>query len=69
MRGNAAKQNDNIVAHVPEYGGNFAAEARNISLVSQFEIPLMTRMYGPVVCCKKFYRFGSGRSCINVSGL
>ena len=42
MRGDDAKQNDNIVANTPEYGGNLAVEARNISVVSQFEIPLMT---------------------------
>lgn len=42
MRGDDAKQYDNIVAYVPEYGGNLAVEAHNISVVSQFEIPLMT---------------------------
>jgi hypothetical protein len=42
MRGDDAKQYDNIVAYVPEYGGNLAVEAHNISVVSQFEIPFMT---------------------------
>ena len=38
MHGDDAKQNDNIVAYVPEHGGNLAVEAHNISVVSQFEI-------------------------------
>jgi hypothetical protein len=42
MFGDDAIQNDYIVAYALEYGGNLAVEAHNISVVSQFEIPLMT---------------------------
>jgi hypothetical protein len=43
MLGDDPKQNDYTVANAPEHGGNLAVEAHNISVVSQFEIPLMTR--------------------------
>ena len=41
MRGENAKQNDYIVAIAPENGRNLAVEAHNISVVFQFEIPLL----------------------------
>ena len=52
MRGNDAKQNDYIVAYVPEYGGNLAVEDHNISVVFQFEILLLTQSGRPTQAIK-----------------